>query len=338
MNTVFFFCLFFFCFFLGGDQKLYVVFPLGAGIYASSAHKALMNNSLIKADSTQRLGEFSCMSGSKQGGIGHFFGRDGRDIAYKSGDPFHVSIGGKRNPGLIQVSSYTTLYASYQGVYTCRIPDETGNFVDINVGLYRYEFNSESLIIQLVTDRSISCIQRICDHTFLSPPAAPRVTTLERSISSSFTTLTCTSTGSPPTTVTWTKDGVTLPANETIYSFTQTLVDRATSTYNNTLTIDASFVDVIGNYSCSVSNSIGTSSVQETKIKGTNCNLQYRRSGNFHCKNIFVVCVSCVNHKNKSMKYILQRMIITVSKFRVRLFFVSQRIKLSIVISRETTL
>ena len=114
--------------------------------------------------------------------------------------------------------------------------------------------------------RIIIYILLIC---IFRPPAVPHVTVLERNISSSFTTLTCTSTGSPPTTVTWIKDGVTLPANETIYSFTQTLVDRATSTYNNTLTIDASFVDVIGNYSCRVSNSIGTSSVQETEIKGT---------------------------------------------------------------------
>ena len=106
------------------------------------------------------------------------------------------------------------------------------------------------------------------------PLAAPHVTTLEQNVSSSITTLTCTSTGSPPTTVTWTKYGVTLPANETIYSFSQTLVDRATSTYNNTLTINASFVDVIGNYSCSVSNSIGTSNVQETEIKGMNCHAQ----------------------------------------------------------------
>ena len=144
--VVFLFVCFFFVFLEGGDQKLYVVFLLGAGIYANSANKTLMNNSLIKADSNQRLGEFSCMSGSKQGGIGQFIGRDGKDITYKSGDPFHVSIGGKRNPGLIQVNSYT-LYASYQGVYTCRIPDETGNFVDINVGLYRYEFNSESVVL-----------------------------------------------------------------------------------------------------------------------------------------------------------------------------------------------
>ena len=103
-----------------------------------------MNNSLIKADSNQHL-EFMCMSGSKQGGIGHFIGRDGQDITYKYGDPFYVSIGGTENPGWVQVSSYNTLYAAYQGIYTCRIPDETGNLANINVGLYCYEFNSELL-------------------------------------------------------------------------------------------------------------------------------------------------------------------------------------------------
>ena len=124
--------------------KVLVLSPIGAGIYASSA---LMNNSLIKADSNQRLGEFSCMSGSKQGGIGQFIGRDGKDITYKSGDPFHVSIGNTHHPGLIQVNVYSSLHTHYQGIYTCRIPDETGNFVDINVGLYRYEFNSESVVL-----------------------------------------------------------------------------------------------------------------------------------------------------------------------------------------------
>ena len=104
-----------------------------------------MNNSLIKADSNQHL-EFSCMSGSEQGGVGHFIGRDGQDITYKFGRPFYVSIGGIDNPGLIHVRSYRTLYATYQGVYTCRIPDETGNIMDISVGLYRYDFNSESSI------------------------------------------------------------------------------------------------------------------------------------------------------------------------------------------------
>ena len=138
------------------------VFPLGAGIYTHSAHKALMNNSLIKADSNQRLEEFSCLSGSKQGGVGQFIGQDGRDITYKYGDPFYVGIGGIGNPGLIQVSSSNTLNASYQGIYTCRIPDETGSVVDINVGLYRHEFNSESVVLLQQNNCIIIYVLLIC--------------------------------------------------------------------------------------------------------------------------------------------------------------------------------
>ena len=100
------------------------------------------------------------------------------------------------------------------------------------------------------------------------PPAVPRVMAMERNLSSSLSTLTCTSTGSPPTNVIWMKDGETLITNGTTYSLTQTLVDRVTSTYNNTLTIEARFADIIGEYSCKVGNSIGTSNVQETYIKG----------------------------------------------------------------------
>ena len=138
------------------------VFPLGAGIYTHSAHKALMNNSLIKADSNQRLGEFSCLSGSKQGGVGQFIGRDGRDITYQSDDPFYVSIGNTHHPGLVQVNGYRALHKHYQGVYTCRIPDETGSVVDINVGLYRHEFNSESVVLLQQNNCIIIYVLLIC--------------------------------------------------------------------------------------------------------------------------------------------------------------------------------
>ena len=66
------------------------------------------------------------------------------------------------------------------------------------------------------------------------------------------------------------KDGETLITDGATYSLAQTLVNRITSTYMNTLTIEASFVDVVGEYSCKVANSIGTSNVQETEIKGRN--------------------------------------------------------------------
>ena len=109
-----------------------------------------------------------------------------------------------------------------------------------------------------------------CSYTILLEllPAAPHVMAMQHNISSSLSTLTCTSTGSPPTNVTWMKDGETLITNGTTYSLTQTLVDRVNSTYKNTLTIEANVEYVVGEYSCKVANSIGTSNLQETEIKG----------------------------------------------------------------------
>ena len=70
-------------------------------------------------------------------------------------------------------------------------------------------------------------------------------------------TLNCTSSGSPATTVTWTKDGVVLRASGT-YQMTQVLQDGVTATYSNLLVVRAGPYAVIGDYSCEVSNSIGS--------------------------------------------------------------------------------
>ena len=64
-------------------------------------------------------------------------------------------------------------------------------------------------------------------------------------------TLTCTSTGSPPTTVTWMRNEVTLSAKEK-YTSSQILINRQSSTYDNVLTIKG---DAMGNYTCKISNS-----------------------------------------------------------------------------------
>ena len=44
-------------------------------------------------------------------------------------------------------------------------------------------------------------------------------------------------------------------------------MNRTTSAYNNTLTINATIEDVIGEYSCTVSNDLG-SSYENTTVKG----------------------------------------------------------------------
>ena len=81
-------------------------------------------------------------------------------------------------------------------------------------------------------------------------------------------TLTCTSTGSPATTVTWTKDGDTLTVDGTTYSMTQTLTDRRTSTYENVLTLPATG-DFSGTYSCQVGNALGDSNTMTFEFEVT---------------------------------------------------------------------
>ena len=73
-------------------------------------------------------------------------------------------------------------------------------------------------------------------------------------------TLTCTSTGGPATTVTWTKDGAVITPNTT-HQQTQMIVDTVEGIYQNTLTIAQSVTgdNLYGSYSCTVENSRGSS-------------------------------------------------------------------------------
>ena len=73
------------------------------------------------------------------------------------------------------------------------------------------------------------------------------------------TTLRCTSTGGPPTTVTWRKNGV--PVNTSLYEQSQRLVDAERATYESLLFNEdvTVFVDI---FTCEISNARGV--VQES--------------------------------------------------------------------------
>ena len=83
-------------------------------------------------------------------------------------------------------------------------------------------------------------------------------------------TVTCNSTGSPATKVIWTFNGKQMSSkSETgLYKTSKKLVDRHTSSYVNTITIDGSLEDVVGVYSCRVENELGSSNVTTKEIKG----------------------------------------------------------------------
>ena len=81
-------------------------------------------------------------------------------------------------------------------------------------------------------------------------------------------TVTCTTSGTPPTSVTWTKNGVAISTNDSMYQFTQVLIDRNDTVYENLLTIKGVFEDAIGDYSCTAENSLGVSETVNRTIKG----------------------------------------------------------------------
>ena len=106
---------------------------LGAGIYVSSGHTALPNNGMILTDAGERISGFRCISGSHRSSIGHLFDMNEVDITTSNSDPFFTF---RNSPGTVHVRSLRSLRTNEQGIYTCRIPDETGTTVDVNVGLY----------------------------------------------------------------------------------------------------------------------------------------------------------------------------------------------------------
>ena len=97
------------------------------------SHSAIPNNGMIMAGSSGRISEFYCVSGSKQTNVGHLFDMDEADITTSSSDPFLTN---RHSRGMVRVRCLRSLLSTEQGIYTCRIPDETGATVEVNVGLY----------------------------------------------------------------------------------------------------------------------------------------------------------------------------------------------------------
>ena len=102
----------------------------------SSGKKALPNNSLIVAGVDDRISEFRCLSGSSSENVGQLINPNSDDITFLDSDHFLVRKGGRYDPGLVHILRVAPVGKEEQGVYTCRIPDERGVTVDVNVGLY----------------------------------------------------------------------------------------------------------------------------------------------------------------------------------------------------------
>ena len=82
-------------------------------------------------------------------------------------------------------------------------------------------------------------------------------------------TLTCTSTGGPASTVSWSRDGTVL-SDDSNHDITSQVMDTVTATYTNTLTVTGRLA---GQYECSVSNiRTPSGSTRNLTVVGKECN------------------------------------------------------------------
>ena len=101
-------------------------------------------------------------------------------------------------------------------------------------------------------------------------PAKPSIVALTSQSSASSSTLTCTSTGSPATTVSWTRNGQPVTIDGNTYQLTQTVTDRAASTYDNVFTINQPLARILGStFTCTVTNIFGSVTSDGVQIRGT---------------------------------------------------------------------
>ena len=123
----------------------YVVTVTGAsphaGIAADQYNKhPIANNGLIIANSDDTI-RLVCVSNSSQPDVGEIIGRDGNTLTSGSGwDVNHLG----NVPGFIRATK-NVFTAADQGIYTCTLPDNNGNVMVFNVGLYSTAFSGECI-------------------------------------------------------------------------------------------------------------------------------------------------------------------------------------------------
>lgn len=104
--------------------------------------------------------------------------------------------------------------------------------------------------------------------TFTSYVAPVSVSSLEQTPSMTFS-LNCSSSGSPATSVVWKRDGNVVTLNIS-YVATQFLRNSERATFDNTLLVQLSIADILGNYTCVVQNKISPASSTTIDIEGQN--------------------------------------------------------------------
>ena len=121
----------------------------GAGIYAivsdtEVSSGPIPNNGLIVSGSDEL--KLECVSNSSQSGVGTITILNGTILTPDVTTSVWNLTNPSSRPGVIRFQNLTSFTSSDQGIFTCTIPDDNGNQISFNVGLYPHGFNGEQIM------------------------------------------------------------------------------------------------------------------------------------------------------------------------------------------------
>ena len=71
--------------------------------------------------------------------VGAWINPGGRNLVAVQNDPFDIIFGDSNNPGQLLIETPSTnppISMAHEGVYTCTIPDESGQIEYLHIGIY----------------------------------------------------------------------------------------------------------------------------------------------------------------------------------------------------------
>ena len=204
---------------------------------------------------TNRFGNLTSYLGGRLHSGGDWFAPDGARVGDRnSGDV--PGFDRDRYPMKVQLHRNTATDPPSEGIYYCVVEDDTFTNQTVYVGLYNSRGGGMCICIYL-SDTIYSFLN--LGDVIISGGMSFTMDSDLNEASPQFT-LTCISTGGPATTVTWTKDSVTVTEG------TETVLDnRVTSQYTHTLTVTGRLG---GLYTCTVANNKPSEDSAQLTVQG----------------------------------------------------------------------
>ena len=129
-------------------EAIFIFTGAGFHVFNGANTGSQPNNGLVVSanpESGHRI-RFFCRSDSLTHNVGELIGPDGNTFSGNGYLAFETPASGGELRIMNTVDSQQPLPASEQGIYTCRIPLQSGEMVMINIGVYPIGYNCEFVV------------------------------------------------------------------------------------------------------------------------------------------------------------------------------------------------